>query len=193
MRCLVVDLEAAIGKRQPVDRLSRARHRLCAAVNQGGEVEASKAVSAARERDWHGALVARHGDRQRAVGCHPQAQVEAVQLEATNLHLREKQAERVETDLASRRGQHCPPDGVAHGQMAEAQAHAPGIVHEVGRAEVDRIAAANALLQARGDSVVQGLQIDRSVGQPRRDRDNGEKRNDHCGFRHARGDAQKPP
>ena len=59
------------------------------------------------------------------------------------------------------------PGGVAHGQAREAQTHAPGIVHEVGRSEGDRVAVAGALLQGGFDLVVQA---DEPNGPPRQHR-----------------------
>ena len=193
MRRLVVDLETAVGERQPVDRLSGARHRLRAGADQNGEVEASGARSAAGQRDRRGALVARHGNRQSAVGRDSEAEIEAVQLETPNLHLRKKHGERVEPDLAARRGQHRPPGRVAHGQTAETQTDAKGVVHEVGRSEIDRIAVAHALLEARGDLVMQRLQIDRRMGEPRGEDQNREERDQRPGFRHAPDDPRGLP
>ena len=151
MRRLVVDLEPRVGQRQSVDRLSGAGHRLRAGANQRGEIGAFKARPSAGKRDRRGALVTGDRDRQRAVGRDSQAKVEAIQFETPDLHAPEEEGGYVEPDLAGRGRHDGAPVGVANRQTAEAEAHAPGIVHEIGRAEIDRVAVADALLQARGD------------------------------------------
>ena len=192
MRRLVVDLEPRVGQRQSVDRLSGAGHRLRAGANQRGEIGAFKARPSAGKRDRRGALVAGDRDRQGAVGRDSQAKVEAIQFETPDLHAPEEEGGHVEPDLAGRGRHDGAPGGVANRQTAEAEAHAQRIVHEIGRAEIDRVAVADALLQARGDLVVQRLKIDRPVRKARGERDNGKKRQDRRGFGHARCDVAEP-
>ena len=193
MRRLVVDLETAVGERQPVNSLSRPGHRLRAAVDQSGEVRASEAGCAAGQRDRRCASVARDGDRQGAVRSNSQSQGEAIEFDASNLHLGKKQSERIETDLAGRRCDHRAADGVPYRQMTEPEVQAPRIIHKVGWAKLDRVADSGALLQARCDSVVQRLQINRPVGEAPRKRHNGEERDDHCGFGNTPESAGGPP
>ncbi len=180
----VVDREPGVGERQSVDRLSGAGHRLRAGADEGCEIEAFDAGSRARQRNRRGAFVARDGEGKGAVSRDSQPQVEPVQLQPSNLHLGGKESERVEIDPAGGRGDHGAPEGVAHRQPAKPEAHAPGVVHQEGRAEIDRIAVADAILQARGDAVVQRLQVDRPVGEARGERHDGEEREDRRGFRH---------
>ncbi len=179
---LVVDLETAFSERQPVDRLAGARHGLRAGAHEGGEVRAFEARGTARQRDRRGAVVARDGDRQGAVRRDPEAQVETVELHAPSLHLRDEQGERIEPDLAGRRGEDRAPGGVAHSETAEPEADPPGIVHEKGRAEVDRVPLAGPLLQTRGDPVMQKLEIDRPVGEAHGERQRADNREQDGGF-----------
>ena len=143
---LVVDLEAGVGERQPIDRLAGAGHGLRAGAHEGGEIGALEARGAAGQRDRRGAVVARDGERQGAVRRDPEAQFEAVEIDASNLHLRDEQGERIEPDLAAWRGEDRAPCGVAHPEAVERQTDAPGIVHEKSRAQIDGVSVADALL-----------------------------------------------
>ena len=165
MRRIVVDPEAAVGQGQPVDRLGRAGHRLGAGADQRREIEALESLTRVRQGDRRRAVVARDGDRQRAVLGDPEAQGKPVQLKPTDLHLRQKRREGIEGDLARRRRKNRAPGGVADRQAPEPEADAPGIVHDISRAEIEGIAVASALLQARCDLVVQRLEIDRPLGE----------------------------
>ena len=82
--------------------------------------------------------------------------------------------------------------GVAHLQMPETQAEAPGIVHEVGWAELNRVAISGTLLQVRRDLVVQRFEIDGSVRQPDRQYDGARDRQDSKQFGDPAKDVRDP-
>ena len=189
---LVVDLEAGVGERQPVDRLPGSRHGLRAGAHEGRQVRAFEARGAARQRDRRGAPVARDGDRQGAVRRDPEAQVQTVEIDVSNFHLRDEQPERIEPDPAARGGENRTPGGVTHREAAEPQADPPGIVHEKGRAQVDRVSVARALLQARGDLVMQALEIDRPAGEAHGEREGAHEREDHDQLADPADDAHDP-
>ena len=156
MRRIVIDLEMAVGERQPVHRLSGAGHDLGHGPDERGETgNALARRRGARQGNRRRARIVRDRKRQRAVSRDTQAQVKSIELEPPDLDLEQRQREGVEADLAARRREDRSPGGVAHGQALEAQAHAPGIVHEVGRSEGDCVAVADALLQRGFDLVVQ--------------------------------------
>ena len=171
--------------KRPLARVSRSTAWAAPAI-----ASAPARISAARLRlsrpsarvpqgDRRRAVVARDGDRQRAVLGDPEAHGKPVQLKPTDLHLRQKCGEGIEGDLARRGRKDGAPGGVADGQAPEPEAHAPRIVHDIGRAEIDGEAVSRALLQARGDLVVQHLEIDRPLGEADGERqraDEGEER-----------------
>ena len=178
----VVDFEAGVGERQPVEVVTGARHRIRAGPDQGCDIEALEARILARQGDRSGGIAPRGGDRQRSVGRHPEPETEFVEFEPAHLDVADQGGERREADLAARRREHRAALPVDEPQFAEAQSDAPGIVHDIGRTELDHIVMADPLLQTRGDPVVQPREIDRAARQPESQERNGRERDEPHGL-----------
>ena len=176
MRGVVIDLEMAVGERQAVHGLRGAGHDLGCGPDERGETRNALARRrgalrrGARQGNRRRARIAGDRKRQRAVSRDAQAQVKSIEFQPPDLDLEQRQREGVEAELAARRREDRSAGGVAHGQAREAETHAPGIVHEVGRSEGDRVAVAGALLQGGFDLIVQADEPNGPPGQHRGER-----------------------
>ena len=155
LRRFVVDLEMTVGEGQPVERLCGAGHRFDSGADKSGEPGTACARRRrAGQRDRGCARIARDRKRQRAVGGDTQAQVEPVEFKPPHPDVEQRRRERIEANFAARRRKDRSASGVAHRQALEPQTHAPGIVHEIGRSEIDGVTVADALLERGLDLVV---------------------------------------
>ena len=125
------------------------------------------ADAAARQRDRGRARIAGDRKRERAVGGDAQAQVEPVEFKPAHPDVHQRQGEGIEAHASARRGKDGVAGGVAHGEALEAQAHAPRIMHEIGRSERDGVTVADALLEGILDLVVHADQTKRPARQQR--------------------------
>ena len=148
LRRIVLDLEIAVGEGQAVERLGGAGHGLGGRADETGDVGRSPALgSPARQRNRSCAGIVGDRKRERPVGGDPQPQVEPVEFETSHLHVEERERERVEANLAAWSRKNGSAGGVAQGEALETQAHAPGIMPDVGRPERQRVTVADPLSQ----------------------------------------------
>ena len=148
LRRLVFDFEMAAGERQPVERLGGAGHAFGGGADEGGKPGGvSVRGRRPRQRDRGRARIAGDRKRQRAVAGDAQAQVEPIEFKPAHPDVHQRQGEGIEANASARRGKDGVAGGVAHGEALEAEAHAPRIMHEVGRSERDGVTVADALLE----------------------------------------------
>ena len=156
LRRFVLDLEMAVGERKPIERLGRRRpwFRRRRGRRRQAPGALPPAEGRARQRDWGRARIAGDSKRQRAIGGDAQAQVEPVELKPAHPDVEQRRGKRIEAKFAARRRKDRSAGGVAHGEALEAETHAPRIVHEIGRSEIDGVTVADALLEGGLDLVV---------------------------------------
>jgi hypothetical protein len=168
LRRLVFDFEMATGERQPVERLGGAGHAFGRDADEGGK-SGGVSVRGRRpgQRDRGRARIAGDRKRERAVAGDAQAKVEPVEFKPAHPDVHQRQGEGIEAHASARRGKDGVAGGVAHGEALEAQAHAPRIMHEIGRSERDGVTVADALLEGVLDLVVHADQTKRPARQQR--------------------------
>ena len=121
----VLNLEMAVGEGQAVERLRRAGHGVDGAANESGKRGSASARRPAWQRDWGRAQIIRDRQRQSAVRCDAQAQVEPVEFKPAHPNIERGRRERIEAEFAAWRRKDRSAGKVAHRQALEPQTHPP--------------------------------------------------------------------
>ena len=170
----------AVDEIDAIERLAGAGHRVDQADGDEAEVRPGDRVrlrgNGRGQIDRGGVSVGCGGDRERAVGPHPQPQIKTVKIEPLHLDVELQQRPDVEPDPASRRGKNGPAGLVVDRDAAESQGEAALGARQRSRANRHHVARAESLLQALGDTRIEADEIDRPgeeeiADRPKRDAD----------------------